>query len=160
MANPFPFTSGQVLTAAQMNGIGEWTSYTPVLTASVTNPTLGTGSQQLGSFARIQNLIICRFYIAFGASGTNAGSGSYRVSLPVNANPFGAFFSASSGQTSFFDSSANNIYFANGYIPASTYAAILVQNGFNTFMNDLTNAVPVIPAANDVISGYLIYQAA
>jgi len=29
MANPFPFTAGQVLTAAQMNGIGETTSFTP-----------------------------------------------------------------------------------------------------------------------------------
>jgi len=29
MASPFPFTSGQVLTAAQLNAIGEWTAFTP-----------------------------------------------------------------------------------------------------------------------------------
>ena len=160
MANPFPFVAGDVLTAADMNGIGEWTSYTPVLTASTTNPTLGTGSTVIGSYARIQDLIIYRFYIGFGSSGVNAGSGFYYVSLPVTANQFGNFFTASSGQTAFYDSSGNAIYFANSWMDTSTRISIIFQQSFNGAMANMTNSVPAIAAANDVISGYMIYRAA
>lgn len=160
MANPFPFVAGEVLTAADMNGIGEWTSYTPVLTASVTNPTLGTGSAQVGSYARIQNLIIYRFRISFGTSGISGGSGSYRVSLPVAASGTTSFYEANNGQTSFFDSSANNLYFAQAWLANANYLTILVQNAFNTFNQDLTATVPVTVAANDTITGLVIYQAA
>jgi len=36
MASPFPFTSGQVLTAAQLNSIGEATAFTPSWGAALT----------------------------------------------------------------------------------------------------------------------------
>jgi hypothetical protein len=160
MANPFPFVAGEVLTAADMNGIGEWTSYTPVLTASVTNPTLGTGSAQVGSYARIQNLIIYRFFIRFGTSGISVGSGSYRVSLPVTASGTTQYYETNNGTTAIFDSSSNGVYYANAYLANTSYISILAQNGFNGFMNDASATVPVVPAANDVYSGLVIYQAA
>ena len=160
MPNPFPFVAGNVLTAAQMNGIGEWTSYTPVLTASVTNPTLGTGGSSVGEYARIQNFIFYRFTITFGTVGVNAGSGSYFVSLPVTATAIGNFYTASVGQTSFFDSSANTPYFANGWQASTTNLQLLYQTGFNGAVAGITNVTPVTPAANDVISGYVIYKAA
>ena len=64
---------------------GAWTSYTPVLTASTTNPTLGTGSTQEGAYAEFGKLIVFRVYIQFGTASVNAGSGFYSVSLPVTA---------------------------------------------------------------------------
>lgn len=161
MANPFPFSVGAVLTAAQMNGIGEWTSYTPALTATVTNPTLGTGSQALGSYARVQNLIIARFFIAFGTSGVNAGLGNYKVSLPITASVFSnSFYTNNIGQTSFYDSSANQPFFANIWMDSNSTITLLFQTAFNGAMSNISAVSPAIPAANDVFSGYLIYQAA
>ena len=40
MANPFDFSAGAVLTAAQLNQIGDYESWTPTLT----NITLGNGT--------------------------------------------------------------------------------------------------------------------
>lgn len=62
-----------------------WLSHTPVLTASTTNPTLGSGSLQQGRYLEVGNTVLYRFQVRFGSSGTNAGDGQYRVSLPVNA---------------------------------------------------------------------------
>lgn len=61
-----------------------WQSWTPALTAS-TNPTLGTNSVAEGRYTQIGKTVICQIDIKFGTSGTNAGSGTYYISLPVAA---------------------------------------------------------------------------
>ena len=160
MANPFPFVAGNVLTAAEMNGIGEWTSYTPVLTATVTNPTLGTAATATGSYARIQNLIIANFEFFFGTSGFSAGSGDYRVSLPVTASAVSLFYGASIGQTSFYDSSTNIPYYCDAWLGSTTQAFILFQPTLNGVINTLSNVNPVVPANSDGLTGLLIYRAA
>lgn len=58
-------------------------TYTPALTAVTTNPTLGSGSSVAGDYVQIGKLVIAWVRIQFGTSGTNAGSGTYRVSTPV-----------------------------------------------------------------------------
>lgn len=60
-----------------------WQAWTPALTASTTNPTLGSGSSAVGRYVQNGTTVIGWAHIAFGSSGTNAGSGTYRVSLPV-----------------------------------------------------------------------------
>lgn len=81
------------------------TSYTPALTAG-TNPTLGTGSSQTGAYVRLGDWVTGWATIIFGTSGTNAGNGNYRVSLPTSlaathaANaPIGIVTSTSAGTT-------------------------------------------------------------
>lgn len=86
-------SAGQVLTA---NASGApswvtpaatndaWVSYTPTLTASTTNPTLGTGSAAVGSYVKFGKTVIGQVSIIFGTSGANAGSGTYYISLPIN----------------------------------------------------------------------------
>lgn len=64
------------------------TLYTPALTALTTNPTLGSGSSASGGYFQFGSLIAFWAMINFGTSGTNAGSGQYRVSLPVPASSF------------------------------------------------------------------------
>jgi hypothetical protein len=63
-------------------GHGEGT-YTPVLTASTTSPTLGPGSTVSGQFWKEDRWITAEFRITFGTSGVVVGSGTYAVSLPV-----------------------------------------------------------------------------
>lgn len=57
-------------------------SYTHTITAT-TNPTLGSGSQQLGQWQLINGkTMYVQFFIAWGTGGT-VGSGIYNVSLPA-----------------------------------------------------------------------------
>ena len=62
-----------------------WQSWTPTLTGASTNPTLGTNSVAEGRYTQIGKTVICQIDIKFGTSGTNAGSGTYYISLPVAA---------------------------------------------------------------------------
>ena len=52
MANPFDFTAGAVLTAAQLNQIGDFESFTP----SWTNLTVGDATQQ-AKFAQVNEIV-------------------------------------------------------------------------------------------------------
>ena len=159
MANPFPFVAGSVLTAAELNGIGEWTSYTPVLTAS-TNPTLGTGSTQFGQYARIQDLIVYRFLIRFGTSGVNAGAGNYLISLPVPSNGITSFYETNLGTVAFFDATANTIYYANAWIADVNNVTPIYQATFNGSLLNVSATAPVVPSASDALSGLIVYRAA
>lgn len=74
--------------AAYLNAVnarvaGAFSTWTPVLTAATTNPTLGSGSVQDGGYVQIGKLVTAWFHIQFGSSGISAGSGDYRISLPV-----------------------------------------------------------------------------
>lgn len=58
-----------------------WTSYTPTLTATVTNPTLGNGTL-VGRYRLIDaKACLVRISFTFGSTST-AGSGSWRFALP------------------------------------------------------------------------------
>lgn len=63
---------------------GSWKTYTPTLTASITNPTLGSGATQTGIYQIIGNTLFGSSKILFG-SGMSAGSGTYYIALPVPA---------------------------------------------------------------------------
>lgn len=61
-------------------------TYVPTLTASTTNPTLGSGSTQSGWWKRIDNMVRGGAFVRFGTSGVAVGSGTYFVSLPFPAD--------------------------------------------------------------------------
>tara|TARA_R100001163_G_C4956898_1_gene122339 strand:- start:65 stop:529 length:465 start_codon:yes stop_codon:yes gene_type:complete len=78
MANPFDFSSGAVLTAAQLNQIGDYESWTPTLT----NITLGSGTVT-AHYAQVNEFV--HFEIEFAsASDTSFSSSSMQFSMPVN----------------------------------------------------------------------------
>ena len=60
-----------------------WTAYTATLTASVTNPTLGAGGFQYGTYQKIGRTVIGRAKWQYG-TGT-VGSGTYYLNLPLTA---------------------------------------------------------------------------
>jgi hypothetical protein len=85
VADVYTQTQSDARFASQTNfPAGAWTSYTPVLTASTTNPTLGTGGSVSGRYIKLGKTVIGQAAIVFGSSGVNAGSGTYYVSLPIN----------------------------------------------------------------------------
>ena len=62
--------------------ITPWTTYTPILRASVTNPNLGNGSIT-GRYVNIGATIVGEIRIIAGTVGFSRGSGIYTVSLPT-----------------------------------------------------------------------------
>ena len=66
MANPFPFSVGAVLTAAQMNSIGEaGIAYTPTWTGTGGTPTLGNGTLS-GVYQQVNKLVFFSFSFSVG----------------------------------------------------------------------------------------------
>ena len=153
-------TSGQVLTAATLNTIGAvGEGYVPALTATTTNPTLGTGSFADGRYQLIQKRVFLEGAIFFGSSGAAAGSGSYRISVPAavsiksNNSPigFGVFFDASASFA---------LYPLQAfYISATTFQLVVANTGYGAG-SGLSNTVPVVPTNQDQIRFTLCYEVA
>lgn len=59
-------------------------TYKPVVTASVTNPTMGN-STLTGAFIRIGPIVLFRFTYTYGNAGVAAGNGTYYFTLPYEA---------------------------------------------------------------------------
>ena len=146
-------TSGAVLPAATLNTIGAaWENWTPVWTASTTNPVIGNGSIA-GSYTRINKLVVAEGYILMGST-TTYGSGTYRLSIP-----FGTAVSAtgSVGYATLFDASAGYIAYTGLATQASTSTVeFRIGNGLGQF----TPTVPITLASGDQFRFTLIYQAA
>jgi hypothetical protein len=78
MANPFPFSVGAVLTAAQMNSIGEAAiAYTPTITAFSGTLTTTTSSAK---YMRVNKLCVVQFTIGIVLNGT--GAVAVNITLP------------------------------------------------------------------------------
>lgn len=140
-----------------INTNGDWTAYTPSLTAVTTNPTLGSGSGATGYYIQIGKLVVVRLQITFGTSGVNAGSGAYRVSLPVTNK----LNSELSGTVFLFDSStgAGTHVASAAYDAVSGSAALFYAPTTTTFAN-VSNSAPWTWAASDQIRCFLMYEAA
>jgi hypothetical protein len=134
MANPFPFTAGQVLTAAQMNGIGEQVAFTPTWTGL----TVGNGTQSF-SYVRVQNLVYVTGKITLGT--TSSVSGNTYFTTPVTStnqadvSVIGNTYLADSGVgnlTGLVIYSANLI-FMNALLTNGTYATNASFNATTPF---------------------------
>lgn len=65
------------------NSFGVWSTYTPVLTADTTNPSLGSVPTVVGRYAQFGKTVVWMASFITGGTGISAGSGSYHISLPV-----------------------------------------------------------------------------
>ena len=76
MGGNIDFSTGQVLTAAQLNDIGDWKSWPPTLT----NFTLGNGTMQ-AKYCQVGEITFMQFYFLGGS--TSSYGTSFRFSVPV-----------------------------------------------------------------------------
>ena len=97
MANPYPFVANTVLTAAQLNGIGERTSYTPTVT-SVTGSITTVGALAC-THMRVQNLIVVEFDITITTLGTAGGAILFTLPFTANSSLMGTGVGRESGVT-------------------------------------------------------------
>lgn len=160
---PVPvFLAGETLTAAKLQQLNEgWTAYTPALTASTTNPTLGTG----GSFAQEGSYLLEGDWVhvfgnfRFGTSGPAAGSGTYRIGLPAAAPAISSDRAdvGTIGGAELGDDSTGNRYRRALALGASTY---LVMPSFGDPFTEVTNSSPFTWAASDYIIFAATYRSA
>ena len=160
---PRTWVAGEVPTATHFNenvrDFGRafsdaWTSYTPTLTASTTNPTNWT---QSGYYMRAGKLVICRFLLVAGASVT-AGTGTYRIALPVNAN---TTIRHGASMAFCYDSSANSTALPRIYVENTAYVTLLYPATWPTGTQTSVSATaPFTWDANDEIGGGFVYEAA
>lgn len=149
-----------VFANANQTPFSSFTSYTPVLTAATTNPTLGSGAVTTGAYSQFGKLVAYRFFISFGTSGVSAGSGAYRISLPVTASTTLGAGALTLGSLFIFDSSTNNAHTGlMGNVSNGTYLSDIyyAQGGVLAAMS---NSAPWTWAASDQIRGFIIYEAA
>ena len=78
MTNPFDFSTGAVLTAAQLNQIGDYDTWSPTLT----NITIGNGSVN-AKYAEVNEFVHFEIELLAGST-TSFSSTSMAFSLPVS----------------------------------------------------------------------------
>jgi hypothetical protein len=120
--------AGNVLTAAQLNTIGAaWETWTPALTASTTNPTLGTGSTAAGRYGRINKTVFGQLLIQFGTASVAAGTGFYFVSLPITAQASGPTI----GSGYILDNSTSLLRHVVAVLDSTSRMALWLENSTN-----------------------------
>lgn len=131
---------------------GAWTSWTPALTAVTTSPTLGTGSTAEGYYKQVGKLVVWWARLVFG-TGAAAGTGSYRVSLPVTAvTRTGAVF----GQGILYDDSASTAALTVCKFVSTTTVEMLIGSATEV----VSDANPWTWAQSDYITLSGMYEAA
>ena len=138
--------------------ITPWTIYTPVLTASTTNPTIGNGSIT-GRYVNIGATIIGEIRIIAGTVGFNRGSGAYSVSLPTAA-VFENFQPV--GQVVMRDEGPGLNYFGTAIFTGgiNDKVQLFMHSQTATFDEGIavTDSLPFIFSANDKILIQLTYE--
>lgn len=135
--------------------IGAWQSYTPTLTASSVNPTLGTGSSQVGAYTRLGRTIMGRARIQFGSAGMAPGTGTYRIGLPV-APVNGGEMVVGTGR--FYDISADDLWVCSAHIENTSAYAVMSFTSTGIYV--VGAAAPVAMAASDLFMINFTYEAA
>ena len=126
MATPFPFTTGQVLTAAQMNSMNEAVSFTP----TISSLTIGNGTRT-GTYFIQNKVLYFEVTITFGSTTTIGVTPD--LTLPFAVVGFTQFNSILN-TTEFFDSSATSFVFGNLLLIASTTIRLVVQTASGSYV--------------------------
>jgi hypothetical protein len=152
MATLGTFTAGQVLTAAELNAIGTWTTYTPTLT----NWTLGNGSIS-ARYVRVQNFVMVTCDISSGTTTNVTGTGM-QISLPVAAAS--ARNNAPLGTVWFFSGSVQSYGIVSGV--STTSVMFNVMDAGSTYVGIAYTGASTPFTWNTARAAYLtfIYEAA
>ena len=140
-----------------------WNTYTPTLTASTSNPTLGTGSSVAGEWRYLDNgdWVMAQGKIIFGTSGVAVGSGTYRVSLPVTPgqiNPGAVNKMDCAGTIMLVDASTGNHLVGELHVADNNPSTIMeITNLTASTASFVTNAFPWVWAASDEMYWSVIY---
>jgi hypothetical protein len=143
------FLPGEVLSASKLQSLGLTGTYTPVLTASTTNPTMGSGAVANGWYHLNGRCMDVWFNMTFG-SGMNPGSGIYSVSYPPGYSKTTGFPDLDVGSVRLVDISGGTY----------NHASVIGSTGmFFEYANGtlVTNSSPWTWAQGDIMLGHATY---
>ncbi len=152
MANPFPFVSGSILEAAQLNGIGEaGTTFTPTWTGY----TRGNGTS-IAYYVRVNKLVYV--YVEETLGSTSSMGSAPTMTLPITA----ARLQAVSPSRNRIDDTGANVYWGTT-VPISTTQVVVyadLVSGTYTAFAGITATVPMTWANTDKFAIAFVYEAA
>jgi len=141
MPGPGTWSPGDVLTAADLNAIGVWTSYTPTLTQSVAR----TATVDYAEYMQINKMVVANVSLTCTTTGSLA---NIRVSPPINFRSPSPTTTVGSGI--FFDSSGSTTSVLSVMASATTYMEFRADGSTDLLNTTLGN--------NDVVSFSIIYE--
>jgi hypothetical protein len=151
MATLGTFASGQILTAAELNAIGTWTSYTP----TITGVTAGNATVA-ASYIELNQIVFFQVRWIFGS--TSAVTGPVTITYPVTANNL---YQAAAGVNVYLeDSSAAADFVGVAYPDTTARFEVRAANASTTYLGAtaLTSAIPFTWATGDVILASGFYR--
>ena len=155
MANPFPFSSGDILTAAELNEIGDTqTDWTPTFAAGLT---IGNGTAS-GKYVRINDLVVAEATITLGS--TSSVSTGVRMTAPVTGQ---LSYSLAFGLNGAVADISTGTYWRFAGRPYSTTEVLLYsvrQSTSNDFLFLNSTLAPITFATGDRIHLTMTYMAA
>ena len=158
MATPFPFVSTSILTADELNQIGEnQTDWTPSFAAGVT---VGNGSVS-GNYQQVNELIVVQGSFVLGS--TSAITGEVRVDLPVNA--VNTFELSNSTFVQILDTSASRYFRGSGRAQNATEVrlrVLIAETGSSDYVyaKAFSSSIPMSWASGDRLEWLSIYRTA
>jgi len=143
MASPFPFTSGQVLTAAQLNSIGEATAFTP----SWNNLTPGNAVESW-HYVQVNEVVHFTGQTRIGSTTSITGLPQFQFPVGTQLSPVGSL----GGIATYFDTGSSVINvglmdLVGGYIRFFNYTVSGSLVGFA----GVSASSPFTFATNDII---------
>jgi hypothetical protein len=156
MPSPFPFTAGQVLTAAQLNGIGEsGVLFTPTISDGV----LGNGTLS-ATYQRVNKIVVATYVWTLGSTSTITGAIGF--SLPFTATSSTNMPTQILGTGLYSDASGGIDFVIYPFFSSTTTVRLLTSVASTAFTTvGLVNATaPVAFGTSDIIRARIIYEAA
>jgi hypothetical protein len=152
MANPFPFVSGSILTAAELNGIGEaWTSYTPVIKGGATTV---TATLTYAKYLQINKLVFVQVHAT--VTSTGATNGVITISLPTGLDIINN--SGFSVVGNFFVTDIGVAFYAGAAVPGSATTMSGIANAQSTSMGSASPTMTLV--SGDRVSMSICYEVA
>jgi hypothetical protein len=142
MPGPGTWQPGDILTADDLNAIGVWDTYTPVLFQGATRSVTVNAAK----FVQINKMCIANVDLTCTTTGSLGGA-LITVSLPVNTD---APSNSTLGSGLFFDSSATNAVLVSVLTESSSVVRFRADATSNNLTTELGN--------NDVISFSVVYE--
>ena len=140
MANPFPFVAGDVLTAAELNAIGEtWISYTPAITQGVGI----TKTIDYAKYTQVNKIVVVSIAVRCTSAGT--ASNVINITLPVASVAAAGSFGQTFGAGGFYDASTTQQY----NLTAQLNGATIISLYGNSSGGSLFGQFPAVTVAND-----------
>lgn len=124
-------------------------TYTPTLTATTTDPNLGDTGTATGAWHRNGHLITGWAIFEFGGTGVDAGSGTYLISLPFDAD--GSILETSSGNATGFGSPIGVATSRDSSTTSNSSTGIVVLEGAGACWVQETDSAGRFGSANPFI---------